>query len=45
MYDALRAAGKEVNVYYYEKGHGDIWNDPLIIERIVDRVDEFLANY
>ena len=45
MYDALRAAGKEVNVYYYEKDHGDIWNDPLIIERIGDRVDEFLANY
>lgn len=45
MYDALRSAGKEVNVYYYEKGHGDIWSAPLIIDRITQRVDEFLENY
>jgi hypothetical protein len=45
MYDALRAAGKEVSVYYYNKGHGDRSDDPLTLERMEERADEFLSNY
>ncbi len=45
MYEALVAAGKNVNVYYYDKGHADIWEAPFMIDRITQRTQEFLANY